>query len=96
VSSRARKLKQVTRPSETLLLADAAHMFGGNAGPFVWSNVCCDTSNSTSPLDGAEAVDAVHARHMSGENVTMHDGSYKWISVRQYFATFSSLWNPYK
>ncbi|OGV67138.1 MAG: hypothetical protein A3K19_10665 [Lentisphaerae bacterium RIFOXYB12_FULL_65_16] len=95
ISLRARKLKQVTKPSETLLMADAAHMFGGGAGAFVWSNVCCD-SGVVGTLDGVEAVDAVYSRHTSGENTTMCDGSLRWIPVRQYFATFTSVWNPFK
>ncbi|OGV67137.1 MAG: hypothetical protein A3K19_10660 [Lentisphaerae bacterium RIFOXYB12_FULL_65_16] len=90
-----RKVGKVTKPSETLLMGDSAHMWGGK-GAFIWSNVCCDTHWSTPPLDGAEAVDPVHSRHLSGENITLCDGHAAWYPVRKYFAVFDTLWNPVK
>ncbi len=90
------RLAQVTMPAETLLVGDSAHMAGTDVGMFVWGNVCCDGSYSTSPLDGigangAAVDDNVAARHNGGENHAYADGHVKWNASRSTYGQISRM-----
>ncbi len=82
----ATKLAQLKHPATTVMLGDSAHMCG-NKGSFVWSNLCCDGSWSTSPLDGIgidgkPVNDDDASRHNGGENYGFADGHAKWVQAR--------------
>ncbi len=87
------RMARVTRPAETILLGDSAHMCGTEAGMFVWSNVCCDGGWTTAPLDGVGVSDS-DARHNGGENYAYCDGHAKWCNTMTTWSQFSSMVNP--
>ena len=78
------RLAELKHPASTVLLGDAAHMWGGK-GTFCWANSCCDGGGSWSyidaPLDGlfhgAPSGDE-WSRHNGGENLAFCDGHAKW------------------
>jgi prepilin-type N-terminal cleavage/methylation domain-containing protein/prepilin-type processing-associated H-X9-DG protein len=87
------RLADIRSPASTIMLGDAAHMWGGN-GSIIWSNVCCDGSWRTSPLDGyvnGEPMDDGGSRHNGGENLGFMDGHAKWMSSR----SILSDWRDY-
>ncbi|MEA3400246.1 MAG: DUF1559 domain-containing protein [Armatimonadota bacterium] len=82
----ATRVADLSHPATTVMLGDSAHMFGGK-GALIWSNVCCDGSWTTSPLDGigfnGEPVDDSEvSRHNGGENYGFADGHAKWVQAR--------------
>jgi prepilin-type N-terminal cleavage/methylation domain-containing protein/prepilin-type processing-associated H-X9-DG protein len=92
------RMARVTMSAETLMLGDGAHMFGGAGGVFVWSNICCDDSWTTAPLDGMgfdPATDS-DARHNGGENLGYCDGHAKWNSSTDSLGTIADRMNPRK
>jgi prepilin-type N-terminal cleavage/methylation domain-containing protein/prepilin-type processing-associated H-X9-DG protein len=76
------KLADIHTPANTIMLGDSVHMFGGR-GAIIWSNVCCDGSWRTSPLDGQAnggPMTSNGSRHNGGENIGFLDGHAKWLS----------------
>jgi len=88
------KESRITRPAETLLLGDSAHMCGDESGMFVWANVCCDGDGA--PLDGVNTDDGSACRHNGGENHAFCDGHGKWNNTRNTFGQITTLRNPFK
>ncbi|MEA3401611.1 MAG: H-X9-DG-CTERM domain-containing protein [Armatimonadota bacterium] len=75
-------------------------MAGTNVGMYAWSNVCCDGSRSTRPLDGyangQKIDDSAAARHNSGENLAFCDGHVKWSNTRSNLANIWGMMDPTK
>lgn len=94
---------EVTKPAETLLVGDSAHMAGTNSGMYAWSNVCCDSPtgwadstglNGRYP-DGTPTPDS-DARHNGGENLAWCDGHVKWMNTLTSYADVYTWMNPNK
>ncbi|MCD6351806.1 MAG: DUF1559 domain-containing protein [Armatimonadetes bacterium] len=95
-------LARVTRPSETVMMGDGAHMFGGR-GTFVFANKCCDSNIGwrDGHLDGNDASTGQpspdsYGRHNGGSNIAYADGHAKWSSDRDLLGRINTILNPYQ
>ena len=89
----------IKHSSLTILVGDGAHMFGGSAGVFTWSNLCCDGSWRTSPLDGfgsggAVVTPEIGSRHGTGENIAMADGHVQFFTDRHLLVHAWAMMDP--
>ncbi|MBC7287115.1 MAG: DUF1559 domain-containing protein [Armatimonadetes bacterium] len=97
------KLALVTKPAETVMVADACHMYGGR-GAFVFANACCDSPTrgwQDGSLDGIDAGTGAPtadtaSRHNGGSNYAFADGHVKWQSDRDMLGRISTAVNPYQ
>jgi len=94
-------MARINKPAETLLVGDAAHMFGG-AGAFTFANACCDSPTlgwQDASLDGGDAgtgqpTPDSASRHTGGSCLGFADGHVKWISDRELISRCSVMMNP--
>ena len=96
------RLARVTKPAETLMLGDGAHMYGGS-GTFVFANRCCDSNIGwqDGSLDGTDSSTGQpspddYGRHNGGSNIAFVDGHAKWLSDRDMLGRIGTLRNPYQ
>ncbi len=101
ITGHAITTSDVKHASETILVGDAAHMFGGSAGVYTWSNLCCDGSWQTAPLDGygvggAPVTPDKGSRHGTGENIGMADGHVQFFTDRHLLTHAWYMMDPSK
>jgi prepilin-type N-terminal cleavage/methylation domain-containing protein/prepilin-type processing-associated H-X9-DG protein len=96
------KLASMTKPAETVLVGDGAHMYGGE-GTDVFANACC-ASPSMGWQDGSlngvdsgtgQATPESASRHSGGSNLGFADGHVKWKNDKELLATINTIkqWN---
>ncbi len=103
VPSTGLSLARVTMPAETLMIGDAAHMWGGR-GVYVYANACCDSPSlgwRDGSLDGIDAgtgnpTASSASRHNGGSNLAFADGHVKWMSDQALLSQINYLMDPYK
>ena len=103
VPSTGLKLARITKPAETVLVADAMHMYGGE-GAFVFANACCDSPSRgwrDGRLDGTDAgtgksTPDYASRHNGGTNYAYCDGHVKWHSDREMLSNIYTACNPFQ
>ncbi len=92
------KMARIQYPAGTIMLGDAAHMWGG-AGAFIFANSCCDGQGTTgAPLDGllsdGTPTPDDYSRHNGGENYGFLDGHAKWLSSQTVLGNWRGYFYP--
>jgi prepilin-type N-terminal cleavage/methylation domain-containing protein/prepilin-type processing-associated H-X9-DG protein len=100
--NRGMKLSEVNKPTDTILLGDAMHMYGG-LGAFVFANRCCDSEIGWEDgnLDGIDASTGTPSpdtfgRHTGGSILAMVDGHVKWYSDRTLLTQGPRMIDPHQ
>lgn len=76
-----RSLAVLTKPSETVAIADCSHqVFASHVGRIAWANSNDGVLYPVAPLTSADYMKDQYSRHNGGENIAFADGHAKWMA----------------